>query len=108
MGRALIIIVCLHISTLSYAQVKITGAAKIMVAPRIDGALDDAAWQSASIATGFITNTPVYGKPASGKTEVRVVYDNTAIYIGAYIYDDPANIRRQFTPRDNEQGADAD
>jgi hypothetical protein len=108
MGRALIIIICLLSCTLLYAQVKITGATKTMIAPRIDGTLDDAAWQSAPIATDFITNTPVYGKPASAKTEVRVVYDNTALYIGAYIYDNPANVRRQFTPRDNEQRADVD
>ncbi len=56
----------------------------------------------------FITNGPVYGLPASSKTEVRVLYDNTAIYIGAYLYDDPAAVRRQFTARDNEQRSDVD
>lgn len=90
------------------AQPKITGAIKVTQAPRIDGSLDDSAWQHAPIAFDFITNTPEFGKPAAVKTIVRVVYDNTSIYIGAYLYDDPAAIRRQFTTRDNLQRANVD
>ena len=80
----------------------------LISAPRIDGVLEDVVWKQAPTATDFITNTPVFGKPASSKTEVRVVYDNSAIYIGAYIFDDPGQIRKQFTPRDQELRADVD
>jgi hypothetical protein len=66
------------------AQPKITQAVKVAQAPRIDGALDDAAWQNVPVAFDFVTNNPEYGKPATQKTTVRVVYDNNAIYIGAY------------------------
>lgn len=90
------------------AQQKITQAVKVTFAPRIDGSLDDAAWQNAPVAVDFITNTPEYGKPASLKTEVRIVYDNSSIYIGAYLYDDPGEIRRQFTTRDNLLRANVD
>lgn len=96
--------ICLNLP----AQQQTIRAVKTFEAPRIDGSLDDAAWKIAPVATDFITNTPVYGKPASQKTEVRVLYDNSAIYIAAYLYDDPASIRRQFTPRDQEQRADVD
>lgn len=75
---------------------------------RIDGLLDEEAWSKADIATDFITNSPVFGKPSARKTEVRVLYDNTAIYIGAFLYEDPALIRKQFTARDQERQADAD
>jgi hypothetical protein len=75
---------------------------------RIDGSLDEAAWHNVPVATDFITNSPEYGKPASNKTEVKVIYDNTAIYVGAYVYDKSQNIRRQFTPRDQEREADVD
>lgn len=92
----------------SYAQVKTSNAKKVEGAIRIDGSLDEQSWQDAPIATDFITNSPVYGNPASRKTEVRVLYDNSAIYIGAYMYDDPASIRRQLTARDAEQRADVD
>jgi hypothetical protein len=91
-----------------YAQPKITRAIKVSQAPRIDGSLDDSVWQQAPVASDFITNTPVFGQPASVQTTVRVVYDNTSVYIGAYLYDDPAEIRRQFTTRDNVQRANVD
>lgn len=102
------IILLLHCCVFVYSQPKITQAVKTSVAPRIDGSLDDAAWKDAPIATDFITNSPVYGKTATSKTEVRIVYDNTSIYIGAYLYGKPDEIRRQFTPRDNQQLADVD
>ena len=41
------------------------------------------------VATNFIQNFPTYGLPASQRTEVRVLYDDDAIYVGAYLYDDP-------------------
>ena len=47
-------------------------------------------------------------QPASQKTEVKIVYDNSAIYIGAYLYDDPSLIRKQITARDEEQQKDLD
>lgn len=91
-----------------HAQPKLTQAIKVAQAPRIDGSLDDAAWQQAPIAFDFVTNTPVFGDPASVKTAVKVLYDNNAIYIGAYLYDDPAEIRQQYTTRDNQQRANVD
>src|SRR6266567_208674 len=108
MHRILLLIWLSGIFIVSTAQVKNTQAVKIIVAPRIDGSLDDAAWQQVPVATDFITNSPEFGKPASSRTTVKVVYDNTAIYIGAYIYDDPLAVRRQFTPRDNGDRSDVD
>jgi len=108
MLKGLVVILPLVTCAMLAAQVKNTQAVKVTVAPKIDGSLDDAAWQNAPEAVDFITNTPDYGKPASLKTSVRVVYDNAAIYIGAYLYDDPAEIRRQFTTRDNLDLANVD
>ncbi|HRO69903.1 MAG TPA: hypothetical protein PK951_05965, partial [Chitinophagaceae bacterium] len=76
--------------------------------PKIDGNLDDPAWKTAPIATDFIQNFPNYGYPSTQKTEVRILYDDAAIYIGARLYDDPALIRRQITARDEEQAKDLD
>jgi hypothetical protein len=90
------------------AQTRNMPAVKTTSQIKIDGNLDDAAWQSASVANDFIQNFPNAGNPASVKTEVRVLYDNTAIYIGATLFDDPALIRKQLTARDGEQRSDVD
>ena len=92
----------------TFSQVRTLQAVKIASPPKIDGVLDDDAWTNVTPATNFIQNFPSYGLPASQKTEVRIVYDNTAVYIGAYLYDDPALIRQQITSRDGEQQADVD
>ncbi|RYZ22071.1 MAG: hypothetical protein EOO16_10585 [Chitinophagaceae bacterium] len=90
------------------AQQKTLTALRVAVAPRIDGSLDEEAWQSATAATGFIQNYPAAGKPASHSTKVYVLYDDAALYIGAYLYDDPVLIRRQLTQRDGEARQDVD
>jgi hypothetical protein len=90
------------------AQPRSLQAIKVSSPPKIDGVLDDPAWQKPLPATDFIQNFPSFGAPASQKTEVRVVYDNDAIYIGAHLYDNPALIRRQITARDDELQKDLD
>ena len=91
-----------------YSQPKRLQAVKAIQAPRIDGVLDDSAWQSAPVVTGFIQNFPQSGQPASVKTEVKILYDDDAVYIGAMLFDDPSLIRKQLTSRDGEGGADVD
>src|SRR6476661_4774938 len=80
-----------------FSQHKVLRSSAITGLIRIDGNLDEEAWQMASIADSFITNSPVYGRPSVNRTEVKVLYDNTAMYVGVYLHDDPRNIRRQFT-----------
>ncbi|HEY9362257.1 MAG TPA: DUF5916 domain-containing protein [Chitinophagaceae bacterium] len=77
-------------------------------APKIDGNLQDAAWGNVPVATDFIQNFPVYGQKSSVKTEVKIIYDNNAVYVGAYLYDDPLLIRKQLTARDEEQQSNVD
>ena len=83
-------------------------AAKVDIAPKIDGKLEEEVWQLAAQATSFIISEPEFGKPASRESMVRVLYDQEAIYIGAYLYDEPGLIRQQLTERDNELGQDTD
>lgn len=91
-----------------YSQQKSILAVKTTQAPKIDGNLDDAAWAAAPVLTDFIQNFPTYGLPVSKKTEVKILYDNSAIYVGAYLYDEPALIRKQITARDGEGQSDVD
>jgi hypothetical protein len=72
---------------------------------RIDGRLDEDSWASAVAATNFVQGEPIEGVPAQQRTEVRVLYDDNAIYIGARMHDDaPGSIARQLVRRD-ERGA---
>ncbi|HSB94223.1 MAG TPA: carbohydrate binding family 9 domain-containing protein, partial [Flavitalea sp.] len=107
-GAFLIILIFVSFSIPVYSQQKVLTSTQISGSIRIDGNLDEAGWQTASIADSFITNSPVFGRPSVARTEVKVLYDNTAMYIGAYLHDDPKNIRRQFTARDQERQADVD
>src|SRR5882762_11348473 len=53
----------------------------------IDGRLDEAAWAAATPITELSQSVPDEGKPPSQKTELRILYDASAIYIGARMYD---------------------
>src|SRR4051794_26875907 len=108
MLRLLLIAILCCFSLLSLAQPKTLNAVKTTTPPHIDGNLDDLAWQQAPIATDFIENFPTYGRPASVRSEVRILYDNDAVYIGAYLYDNPSLIHKQITARDGESRQDVD
>ena len=91
-----------------HAQPRSHQAIKTTLTPKIDGNLDDAAWQNVPVLSDFIQNFPTFGLASTKKTEVRIVYDNSAIYIGAYLYDDPSQVGKQITARDGEQRTDVD
>lgn len=108
LARKIICLPLLLICGTLFSQGKTMQAIKTGQAPKIDGNLDDAAWSDVSPLTDFVQNFPSYGLPVSKKTEVRIIYDNSAIYVGAYLYDDPALIRKQITARDGEGQSDVD
>lgn len=66
-------------------------AARASAPIRVDGKLDEAAWRAAQPLTGFVQAEPVEGKPVSERTEVRVLFDASAIYIGAWLHDREAS-----------------
>ena len=51
--------------------------------PTVDGRLDDAAWQRATVFTDFVQREPIEGNPVSERTEVRIVTDGEALYVAA-------------------------
>ena len=66
----------------------------------VDGKFDEEAWQTAEAAVDFLTIFPDKGKPEDSlrKTEVRIVYDNTAVYVAAKLYDnEPNKILKELT-----------
>ena len=73
----------------------------------VDGMLDESDWQTAPVATDFMQYDPVEGAPSQQRTEVRVLYSNNYVYIGAYLYDDsPQDIVRTLGRRDDINQAD--
>jgi hypothetical protein len=68
----------------------------------LDGRLDEPAWNSAQPATSFKQYDPDEGKPETEKTEIRVLYDEQALYVGARMYDrEPKKIRKGLSRRDD-------
>src|SRR5688572_17916416 len=57
----------------------------------LDGVLDEPAWRDAPVAKNFIQNDPREGVAATFDTEVRVLYDNDALYFGVFAKDDNPN-----------------
>ncbi|MCK5822888.1 MAG: carbohydrate binding family 9 domain-containing protein [Bacteroidales bacterium] len=80
---------------------------KISTAPKIDGVLDDKIWEDIPVATDFIQFDPINGAKPSQKTKVKLAYDNSAIYVGAFMYDSsPKKIARGLSQRDNINNTD--
>jgi len=76
-------------------------AARVSEPPTIDGRLDEPAWSSAQPIAGFVQREPFEGQPVSERTEVRVLYDAEALYVGAWLWDrDPTSIVIGTTLRD--------
>jgi hypothetical protein len=66
-------------------------AMKIADAPVIDGVLDDATWDRLQVLAPFTQRIPQDGQPASLQTDVRVGYDESALYVGIRAHDDRAD-----------------
>jgi hypothetical protein len=75
------------------SEERTTAATRAAGPIEVDGRLDEAAWQAALPAGGFIQNEPREGEPATFDTEVRIVYDEEAIYFGVLAADpEPSRI----------------
>ena len=55
----------------------------------IDANFDEPIWKNVEVAKDFVMWDPDNGKPENPnqKTEVKVVYDNEAIYVAATLFD---------------------
>jgi len=67
-------------------------AARTTQTIRVDGHLDEAAWLQAEPLSRLVQREPVEGDEPSEATEIRVVFTETALYIGA--------VCRDRSPRD--------
>ena len=74
----------------------------------VDGALNEEEWQLATPAASFVQQQPVeYGTPTE-RSEVRFLYDDDNLYVGAMLHDDEPGrlitneLKRDFQARDGD------
>lgn len=80
---------------------KVLTAIRIDSDIKIDADLNEEAWRNAEIATDFIQFQFKNNLPSVYRTEVKVLYDNTAVYFGAVMYDpSPDSIITELARRD--------
>ncbi|MBC6606558.1 carbohydrate binding family 9 domain-containing protein [Hymenobacter sp. BT188] len=74
---------------------------------KLDGLLDESQWQEAPVATDFIQNRPNPGPHEKNPTEVRILYDDAALYVGAVMHEASADsIMRELSARDDLGNSD--
>lgn len=61
---------------------------EVTTPPVVDGSLDDPSWREALVMGGFVQRFPFDGRPASERTEVRVLRHADALYVGVWAFDD--------------------
>jgi hypothetical protein len=78
-------------------------------APEIDGILDDEVWRTAPMIDRFTQQEPVNGQPATERTEVRILYDASHLYIAVHAFDSaPDHIIATEMRRDSDRLFDED
>ena len=100
----LLALIIIAFSTGALAQQKKTIATtKTTEFISIDANLNEKSWENAEIATDFVSLEPINGTPIPNefRTEVKVLYTDDAVYIGATLYDsDPTKILKELVERD--------
>src|SRR5262249_31639985 len=91
-GGASSAILCLALATLAVVPTATRADTPVAVAGgaleiRLDGVLDEPAWQRAEPLGPFLQRDPNAGGPASQKTGVRVLFDADDLYLGITCYD---------------------
>jgi hypothetical protein len=97
-----LLLACAPLLLNAQARTVRAGTATVTSAPpAIDGRLTDAAWRTAPTLDGFTQREPQEGAPISERTEVRLLTDGDALYIGAWMFDrDAAGIMEGEKIRD--------
>lgn len=92
-------ILCLLAAPLDGQEITAPGTNRALLAPRvgraqvvpkapaIDGRLDEAEWRDGEPLRGFVQREQSEGQPATERTEIRLLTDGEALYIGAWMFD---------------------
>ncbi len=102
-----LIVIGSFIAGRAWAEKTLIDLPKALSAPAIDGKLDDPAWTSARKVTDFVTLDPIPGLTPSEKTEIFLIYDAQAIYVGFECSDsEPSKIKAGAGEVDNPRSDD--
>jgi hypothetical protein len=99
------LLICIFVFADSFSQktLKRAEAVRIYSSSKINGIPDEDYWKNCPVATNFYQYSPVNGSESKYNTEVRIAYDNTAIYVFARMYDPyPDSIPRELGTRDDQ------
>lgn len=83
------------------------GAAPVVNAVRLDGRIDldgrlnEDGWRLSAAVTDFLQTEPLDGRPSTERTEVHVLFDDEALYIGARMYESTGHVAKRLGRRDS-------
>ena len=84
--RVLLVALSLALCLAAEAPPKALKALRVRGPVLMNGRLSEAAWAAAPSATGFTVSWPDFGKKAELPTEVKVLYDDHFVYVGARMH----------------------
>ena len=92
-------------STITNKKVYTTKSISKIIAPKIDGFLDDKAWDIIEWQGDFTEHSPDNNTKPSYPTKFKVVYDDKFLYIAIRCFDDhPESIEKRLSRRDGFAG----
>lgn len=71
----------------SETEPRVLRAVRISGEIQLDGRLDEPEWDQVEPAKDFVQKLPDPGAPATEPTEVRILYNDEFLYVGAYCFD---------------------
>jgi len=104
------VLLCTALASAASAQSTVNGAGNRKQATatrvpngsiRVDGRLDDEVWQKATPITDFIQKEPVEGAAPTDAMDVRIVFDDDALYVGARMHSKDGRIQAPLGRRDS-------
>ena len=110
-----VLLFCMVHATTVFAQSTVTGASNRKQATatrvpngaiRVDGRLDDEAWQKAAPITDFIQKEPTEGAVPTDPMDVRIAFDDDVLYVGARMRSSDGRIQAPLGRRDNVDQAE--
>ncbi|HUF25795.1 MAG TPA: DUF5916 domain-containing protein [Gemmatimonadaceae bacterium] len=84
----------------AHARAPVALATKVERGIRIDGRLEEAQWAEAVPVVAFTQTDPREGMPGTERTEVRLLFTEDALYIGARMWDSSGRISTRLARRD--------
>ena len=76
--------------------------------PFLDGVMDEPVWQTAAIVDQFIQQEPNEGEPATERTEICLIYDDSRLYVGVRAFDSESGVVATEMRRDSDRILDED